>query len=157
MKSITGTDLSKFVLRTIEVYNRYRSPEATAKLLKLEKDGFTIEFEGSFCQSCGVQDYFEDFIYELGRLSSGVEVEIGEIEQTSSQSFKVQYIVKGNFPGSELNEEALFLLFLQEKGLSLGDYMVSNPCTKDVIRFHFRTWLFERKSKRESKRTKPRS
>jgi len=153
MKSITGTDLSKFVLRTIEVYNRYRSPEATAKLLKLEKGGFTIEFEGSFCQSCGVQDYFEDFIYELRRLSSGVEVEIGETEQTSPQSFKVQYIVKGNFPGSELNEEALFPLFLQERGLSLGDYMASNPCTKDVIRFHFQTWLFERKSKR----TKPRS
>jgi len=97
MKSIASTDLSKLVLRTVEVYNRYRSPEATAKLLKLEKNGFTIEFEGSFCQSCGVQDYFEDFIYELKSLSSAVEVEIREIEQSSPQSFKVQYIVKGNF------------------------------------------------------------
>jgi len=149
MKNITGTDLSKLVLRTIEAYNRFRSPEASAKLLKLEKDGFTIEFEGSFCQSCGVQDYFEDFIYELGRLSSGVEVEIGEIEQTNPQRFEVQYVVKDDFLGSELNEEALFQEFLQERGLSLGDYMASNPCTKDVIRFHFRTWLFERKSKKK--------
>ena len=144
MKSITGTDLSKLVLRIIEFYNRYRSPEATAKLLKLEKDGFTIEFEGSFCQSCGVQDYFEDFIYELRRLSSGVEVEIREIEQTSSRSFKVQYIVKGIFLGSGLNEEALFQEFLQERGLSAKDYEASNPCTKDITRFHFRTWLFEK-------------
>ncbi len=148
MKSIASTDLSKLVLRTIEVYNRYRSPEATAKLLKLEKDGFIIEFEGSFCQSCGVQDYFEDFIYELKDLSSGVEVEIGEIEQTSPQSFKVQYIVKDDFSGGKLDEEALFQEFLRERGLSVRDYMASNPCTKDVIRFHFRTWLFERNSKK---------
>lgn len=55
MKKLLGPELSKLTLRTVEVYNRYRSPEATAKLLKLEKDGFAIEFEGSFCQSCGVQ------------------------------------------------------------------------------------------------------
>lgn len=148
MKKVLGSELSKLILRTVEVYNRYRSPEATAKLLKLEEDGFTIEFEGSFCQSCGVQDYFEDFIYELESLSSAVEVEIGEIEQTSPQSFKVQYIVKGGFSGGKLGEEALFKEFLQERGLSTKDYKASNPCTRDVIRFHFRTWLFERKSKR---------
>lgn len=148
MKKVLGSELSKLILRTVEVYNRYRSPEATAKLLKLEEDGFTIEFEGSFCQSCGVQDYFEDFIYELESLSSAVEVEIGEIEQTSPQSFKVQYIVKGGFSGGKLDEEALFQEFLQERGLSTMDYKASNPCTRDVIRFHFRTWLFERKSKR---------
>jgi len=149
MKSIASTDLSKLVLRTIEVYNRYRSPEATAKLVKLEKDGFTIEFEGSFCQSCGVQDYFEDFVYELEGLSSAVEVVIGEIEQASLQSFKVKYIVKGDFSGGKLDEKALFQEFLRERGLSVRDYMVSNPCTKDVIRFHFRTWLFERNSKKK--------
>jgi len=149
MKSVASTDLSKLALRTIEVYNRYRIPEANAKLLKLGKDGFTIEFEGSFCQSCGVQDYFEDFVYELESLTSGVEVEIGENEQTSPQSFKVQYIVKGDFSGGKLDEKALFQEFLRERGLSVRDYMASNPCTKDVIRFHFRTWLFERNSKKK--------
>jgi len=148
MKKVLGSELSKLILRTVEVYNRYRSPEATAKLLKLEEDGFTIEFEGSFCQSCGVQDYFEDFIYELESLSSAVEVEIGEIEQTSPQSFKVQYIVKRGSSGGKRDEEALFQEFLQERGLSVRDHMASNPCTRDVIRFHFQTWLFERKSKR---------
>ena len=152
MKSIARSDLSKLILTTVEVYNKYRSPEATAKLLKLEKDSFTIEFEGSFCQSCGVQDYFEDFIYELESLSSAVKVEIGKIEQTSPQSFRVQYIVKGNFSGDKLDEEALFQEFLRERGLSFRNYMASNPCTRDVIRFHFRTWLFERKSKRNEPR-----
>jgi len=148
MKSVAGSELAKLVLRAVEVYNRYRSPEATAKLLKLEEDGFTIEFEGSFCQSCGVQDYFEDFVYELEGLNSNVEAEIREIEQTSPQSFMVRYMVKGDFSSGKLDEERLFQEFLREKGLSVEDYMASNPCTKDVMRFHFRTWLFERKSKR---------
>ncbi len=98
MKRIASTDLDKFVLRTIEIYNRYRSPEATAKLLKLEKDSFTVEFEGSFCQSCGVQDYFEDLIHELETLSK-IEVEIDEIEQTSPQNFKVWHTVKAASTG----------------------------------------------------------
>jgi len=148
MKSVADSDLAKLILRTVEVYNRYRSPEATAKLLKLEKNGFTIEFEGSFCQSCGVQDYFEDFIYELKGLSGDIEVETREIEQSSPQSFKVQYMVKGGFSSGKPDEEALFQEFLQERGLSFRDYVVSNPCTKDVIRFHFRIWLSERNSKK---------
>jgi hypothetical protein len=149
MKSVVNSELNKLVLRAIEVYNRYRSPEATAKLLKLEKNGFTIEFEGGFCHSCGVQDYLEDFIYELKGLSSDIEVEIQEIEQTSPQGFKVQYMVKGDFSNDKHNEKELFQEFLRERGLSVRDYMASNPCTKDVIRFHFRTWLFERKTKKK--------
>ncbi|NIR87813.1 hypothetical protein GWO13_09775 [Candidatus Bathyarchaeota archaeon] len=153
MKKVLGSELSQLIQRALEVYNRYRSPEATAKLLELEENGFTVEFEGSFCQSCGVQDYFEDLIYELKRLSSAVEVEIREIEQTSPQSFKVKYIVKGGFSGGKLDEEALFQEFLQERGLSVEDYVTSNPCTRDIIRFHFRTWLPERRSKRSKPRT----
>jgi len=149
MRSVASSELVKLVLRAIEVYNRYRSPEATAKLLKFEEDGFTLEFEGSFCRSCGVQDYFEDFIYEFKGLSNNIEVEIREIEQTSPQSFSVQYMVKRGFSGGELDEEALFQEFLRERGLSVEDYVASNPCTKDVMRFHFRTWLFERKSRRK--------
>jgi len=148
MKKILGSELSKLVLRTVEVYNRYRSPEATAKLLKLEEKGFTIEFEGSFCQSCGAQDYFEDFVYELKGLNNNVEAEIKEIEQTSPRSFKVHFLVKGGFLSGKPDEERLFQEFLREKGLSVEDYGVSNPCTKDMMKFHFRTWLFERRSRR---------
>ena len=144
---ISGPDLSKLILRAVEVYNRYRSPEATAKLLTLEEDGFTVEFEGSFCQSCGVQDYFEDFVYELKDLNNDVEVKIREIEQTSPRSFKVYLLVENSFSSGKLDEERLFQEFLRENGLSAKDYMASNACTKDVMRFHFRTWLFERKSR----------
>ena len=145
MKGIAATHLNDLVLRTIEVYNRYRSPEATAKLVGMEKDGFIMEFEGPFCQSCGVNDYFEDFICELENVSRSLRMEVKETEPAGPQSFMVRYGIKGDFSVAEVDEEALFLEFLRDKGLSFREYLASNPCTKDVIMFHFRTWLFERK------------
>ena len=144
MKDIAGARLNDLVSRAIEVYNRYRSPEATAKLVEVEKDGFIIEFEGPFCMSCGVRDYFEDFIHELEDISKSFRVEVKETEPSGPQSFRVRYSVKDDF--SEVNEEALFREFLRDKGLSFREYLASNSCTKDVIMFHFRTWLFERKT-----------
>jgi len=147
MKDIAGARLNDLVLRAIEVYNRYRSPEATAKLIRMEKDGFIIKFEGPFCQSCGVNDYFEDFIHELEDISKSFRVEVKETESAGPQSFRVRYGVKDDF--SEVDEGALFREFLQERGLSFREYLASNACTKDVIMFHFRTWLFERKPEQE--------
>jgi len=143
MKGVAGAHLNDLVLRAIEVYNRYRSPEATAKLVGMEKDGFIIEFEGPFCQSCGVKDYFEDFIHELEDISRAFRVEVKETEPAGPQSFRVRYRIKDSL-SVEDNEDSLFREFLLDKGLSFREYLASNPCTKDVIMFHFRTWLFER-------------
>ena len=144
MKGALGTNLNDAVLRAIEVYNRYRSPEATARLVAVEKDGFVIDFEGSFCASCGVRDYFEDFIYELETINKQFRVELTETKPTGPQRFRVRYQLKDN--GSvEVDEDSLFREFLLERGLSFKEYLASNVCTKDVIMFHFRTWLFERK------------
>ena len=145
MKGITGAHLNDLVSRAIEVYNRYRSPEATAKLVGVEKDGFIIEFEGPFCMSCGVRDYFEDFIHELEDISRDFSVEVKATEASGPQSFRVRYDVKNNFSVANVEEEALFMEFLEDKGLSFDEYLASNACTKDVIMFHFRTWLSERK------------
>jgi hypothetical protein len=145
MKGVAGAHVDDLVLITIEVYNRYRSPEATAKLVGMEKDGFIIEFEGSFCLSCNVNDCFEDFIHELETMTKSLRVEVKEIEPAGPQSFRVRYGVKGEFSVVDIDEEFLFREFLQDKGLSVREYIEANACTKDVIMFHFRTWLFERK------------
>jgi hypothetical protein len=146
MNDAVDAHLSDLVLRAIEAYNRYRSPEATAKLVGIKKDGFIIEFKGPFCQSCGVNDYFEDLIHELEGIGGGFSVEVKATEQSGPQSFMVRYGVKDQVSVVTADEEALFREFLQEKGLSFGEYLASNACTKDVIMFHFRTWLFEGKS-----------
>jgi hypothetical protein len=89
--SHSKVDLKTLVLKAITSYNRYRGPEAIAKLVKLQKDKFTIEFSGPFCLSCGVSDYFEDFIYELKDLNFQVKIE--QFKRTGPQSYEVKYTI----------------------------------------------------------------
>ena len=82
------------VIDAIETYNRYRSPFITAKLVEVRGNFLTIDFDGAFCRSCGVYDYFEDFIYELID-QVDVQMEILSYEPQRPESFRVKYLVKG--------------------------------------------------------------
>ena len=144
-----SSEVSKLISRTIEIYNRYRSPEVKAKLLSLDNQGFTIEFEGIFCQSCGVVEYFEDFIFHLKSLNKRVDVEIQGYEQIGTQSLRVRYVIKSS-PFAD--DSKLFVAFLGERGLTFGEYEVSNACAKDVIRLQYKTWLFEKGINEKQKR-----
>ncbi|PVX23659.1 MAG: hypothetical protein CW691_10095, partial [Candidatus Bathyarchaeum sp.] len=141
MTETNSDHLKDLVLRTIQVYNRYRSPQTTAKLVKVKKDEFILDFEGSFCTTCGAKVYFEDFIYELETINKKFKFELAETTATTPQSFRVRYRIKDSF--SELDEDSLFREYLLDQGLSFKEYLVSNSCTRDVIKFNFRTWLFE--------------
>ena len=63
----------------VEEFNRYRSPEAVAKIVEVDEDQATIEFSGPFCASCGVEDYFDDLRIELEK-NIGGKIEIAKIE-----------------------------------------------------------------------------
>jgi hypothetical protein len=92
--ALSQQDMHDIVCKTIAEYNRYRSPEATAKLVAVSSEMVTVAFSGSFCCSCGVEAYFEDFIYELKRLKDKAELEIGEVRQGSGGSFEVDYFFR---------------------------------------------------------------
>jgi hypothetical protein len=87
-------ELEDLIRKAVDLYNRYRSPEATAKLVQVSPENVTIAFSGSFCYSCGVLDYFEDFIYEFKTLTDKAELKIEKTRQTSPRSFKVDYKIK---------------------------------------------------------------
>jgi hypothetical protein len=82
--------------KTVEEYNRYRSPEAVARIVRADDDGFTLEFSGPFCQSCGVHDYFEDMIFELERLSS-MRASLQEIQEIEEGVYQVRYLIDRQF------------------------------------------------------------
>jgi len=90
------SELEELVRKVVTIYNRYRSPEAIAKLVKVSPENVTIAFSGSFCYSCGVLDYIEDFIYEFKRVTDKVELKIGKTRQTSPRSFEVDYKIIQN-------------------------------------------------------------
>ncbi len=68
-------DLFSILQKTAREYNRYRSPEATAEVLEVRRDGFTVRFTGSFCRTCGFYDYFEDFLVFLEEHGRQADVE----------------------------------------------------------------------------------
>lgn len=91
-----GEEVKSFkeaVLKAIESYNHFRSPEATAKLVKMDKDELIVDFEGSFCRTCGTYDWLEDFIYELKRFVN-VELEIVSFENYRPEKIRVKYSVR---------------------------------------------------------------
>ncbi len=85
--------LEEAVLRAVDEYNKYRSPEAKARLVEIREDRLTIDFEGTFCQTCGVYDYLEDFIYELQMLID-VSIEILNFKEYEPGKIRVEYGLK---------------------------------------------------------------
>lgn len=87
------SSLEKLILKALEEYNRYRSPEAKAKLVKLGDKEIILDFEGSFCYSCGTYDYLEDFIYETQRIAE-VKLSISEFKEYEPGRIRVKYILE---------------------------------------------------------------
>lgn len=84
----------KNIFSTIDKYNKYHSPEATAKLVKWGKNSFLIEFSGPFCRSCGISDWFDDFKIELEK--KGLKIDVSNIKEEDES-----YLVKFSFKRGE--------------------------------------------------------
>jgi hypothetical protein len=68
--------------KSVKEFNKFRAPEAKAKLLSLSQESFKIEFTGPFCRACGFYDYFDDFKIFLEELGS--KADISQIEETKN-------------------------------------------------------------------------
>lgn len=90
------SDIEKAPLRdklteAIEEFNKYRVPEIEARLISHSEASFEIEFTGTFCETCGFYDYFEDFVILLEEFELMAEIaEIKEIDEGALVEFKVK-------------------------------------------------------------------
>ena len=91
---LSQAELEELVRKTVLLYNRYRSPEAVAKIVIVTTESVTIAFSGSFCYSCGVIDYLEDFVHEFKMLTDKAELKIGKTREINPRSFEADYRVK---------------------------------------------------------------
>lgn len=57
--------MKSLVESAIEEYNRFHGRESVAKLVEQKKDCVVVEFSGSYCRTCGVNEYFEDLRINL--------------------------------------------------------------------------------------------
>jgi len=81
-------DSSK-VIRVIDLYNKFRSPEAVASLVKMDEETLHVSFKGSFCFTCGLNEWFEDFRLLLEE--HGINSKIHSIEQIDVDEFLVTF------------------------------------------------------------------
>jgi len=84
---------SETLKRVIDEFNRLHGSEAEARILRFEGDEVVIEFEGSFCATCGLYDYFDDVKWEA--LDFGLELEPVEVLEAEEDDFEHgRYVVK---------------------------------------------------------------
>jgi hypothetical protein len=93
-KLLSQVELEELIRKTVTLYNRFRSPEAVAKIVIVTPENVTIAFTGSFCYSCGVIDYLEDFVHEFKMLTDKAELKIGKTREINPRSFEADYRVK---------------------------------------------------------------
>jgi len=67
------------VQNAISEYNRYRVNLVEAKLIEETRSSLVIFFDGSFCETCGYYDYYED-LQVLLEDEYGVKTRITEID-----------------------------------------------------------------------------
>ncbi len=85
--------LEKIVKEAAERYNKYRFPEASAKVLSVNEKSINILFEGPFAASCCFYDWIEDYAREVMELS-GLKLKVESIEQIDSEKFKVKFKIE---------------------------------------------------------------
>ena len=66
--------LHRLMELAIRRYNRYRGAESCARLLKIQGDRAYVVFEGSFCATCGINDWVDDLRYTLEDLGAEAEL-----------------------------------------------------------------------------------
>jgi hypothetical protein len=87
--------MDMLVKRTITLYNRTHSPNATAKLTALTPPMLIVQFSGSFCTGCGTFEITDAFANQLKTLSSGkVEVKHEKTTQTNPHTIQTVYNIK---------------------------------------------------------------
>ena len=78
------------VEKAIGEYNRYRVPEAEARLISFGEKSFEVEFTGYLCCTCGFYDYFDDFKILLEEIGLRVKIaEIKEIDEGAAVRFEL--------------------------------------------------------------------
>ena len=83
----------------VREYNRYRAPEAVARIVTRRGDVFYVSFDGTYCETCGLYDWIDDLKYVLEE--KGVRAEIvkliepeGPAGQRRTAAFKVVELTK---------------------------------------------------------------
>ena len=87
-------EMEEAVRKAVARYNRFRSPEAIAKPVRVLPEGVTVAFTGAFCTGCGVLGYVEGFVHDFEALNGNVKLKIVATRQIGARIVEADYRVK---------------------------------------------------------------
>ncbi len=92
-------ELKPKVERALEEFNKYREPEAVARLLSLDDREIVLEIAGPYCRSCGLADWFDDFTFEL-QATGGPKARFVDYEPSdeTEEAYRVTYRIESEAP-----------------------------------------------------------
>ena len=90
---VSLSELEATVRKAVTRYNRFRSPEAIARLVSVSPESVSITISGAFCASCGVLGYIEGFINEFNLFTDKVELKINKTREANPRRLEVDYKV----------------------------------------------------------------
>jgi len=73
----------------IESHNEYKADIAEAELVSLDEETLKVKFEGNFCLSCCMDEYFIDLVHELKE--KGTKTELKSFHQIEAKTFIAEY------------------------------------------------------------------
>ncbi|ASJ03022.1 hypothetical protein A3L09_07005 [Thermococcus profundus] len=86
--------------RVINEFNKLHGSEAVARIREITGDEIILEFEGSFCATCGLYDYFEDIKWDA--MDFGLRIEPVEVLEAEEDEFEHgRYVVKYKLLGRD--------------------------------------------------------
>jgi hypothetical protein len=92
---MSDSDLDALVKRSIALYNRTHSPNATAKLVILTPPMLIIQFSGAFCTGCGTYEITDTFADQLKILSGGkTQLKHDKTTQVNIHTIQTTYTIK---------------------------------------------------------------
>ena len=92
--TVSQSELEVAVRKTVQLYNRLRSPQTVAKIVRVSPEIVLVSFSGPFCYECGdVQKYLDDFAKTFKVFTDSVELVSGKARETTPHSVEVSYLV----------------------------------------------------------------
>jgi hypothetical protein len=86
--------LEAAIHKTVELYNRMKSPAAFAKTTLITPEIVTVSIRGTFCVNCEVpMNYVEDFTKDFKIFSDKYRLKTLNTKLTSRDSIDVTYLV----------------------------------------------------------------
>lgn len=79
----------EMIQAAIGSYNEYKADIAEAELVEAGDKELRVKFEGNFCLSCCMDEYFIDLVHELK--DRGVETEFKDFQQVGVKGFVAEY------------------------------------------------------------------